>query len=192
MLSMLAVFAQLERDTIIQRSKWGKLEAAKAGRWQGGQVYGYKYIPGTYKLQPKESEAQIVRQVFDLYETYGMRKIADILNGKKVSSPRGRRWSHELVSYILTNPVYLGKIRHLGKDYSAMHEPIITQEQWNKSQATYERRQKFKIRRYGDSLIAGLVFCGECGARMRYKTVKQKYPKKKPPDNTLFCLLQPA
>ncbi|MFL3877177.1 hypothetical protein wTkk_001112 [Wolbachia endosymbiont of Trichogramma kaykai] len=38
------------------------------------------------------------------------------------------------VRRIITNPIYVGKIRHYEKEYEGKHEAIIKEEKWQKAQ----------------------------------------------------------
>ena len=50
MIGILAVFGQLERDTIIERTKSGKSERTKQGLWYGGPVpFGYEWSTSEQK-----------------------------------------------------------------------------------------------------------------------------------------------
>lgn len=179
-LGMMAVFAQLERETIIERSRMGKLEAAQKGRWHGGTIYGYDYEPGSYILKTRESEAKIIREIYDLYLNNGdgISAITDKLNEKKVPGPEGKHWVKQTVRYILTNPTYAGYSHHKGKLYEGRHEQIVSPEQYAMAGKQLDlRREKHYRRPSPKALLAGIIYCAECGARMRNKTVWQNYPK---------------
>ncbi len=179
-IGMMAVFAQLERETIIERSRMGKFEAARKGRWHGGTIYGYSYEPGTYILKIRESEAKIIRDIYKLYLNYnqGIHTIANELNDRGIPGPDGGHWIKQTVSYILNNPTYAGYSKHKSNLYEGIHEAIIPQGQWKKAQELLEQRKKKHYRRPSNkALLAGIIYCAECGARMRNKTVWQNYPQ---------------
>ena len=48
-----------------------------------------------------------------------------------------------------------------------MHEPIITLERWEEAQEEIKRRSVIR----GDAhyMLSGLLYCAECGAKMRYQ-----------------------
>ncbi|KAF1085417.1 DNA-invertase hin [Sporotomaculum syntrophicum] len=181
-IGMMAVFAQLERETILERTRMGKLEAARKGRWHGGTIYGYSYEPGTYILKIRESEAKVVRGIYDMYldRSYGITSIANDLNDRGVPGPDGGHWIKQTVSYILNNPTYAGYSKHKGSLYEGIHEAIITKGQWEKTQELLKQRRGKHNHRHPSkkALLAGIIYCTECGARMRNKTVWQNYPYK--------------
>lgn len=178
-LSMMAVFAQLERETIQERTRMGKMEAARKGRWHGGNVYGYYYKPGSYVLQIKEPEAGIVKKIYDLYlEGHGVKLIADTLNNKNIPGPSGGQWTKQTVRYMLSNPTYAGYSRHKEKYYRGMHPAIIPPEKWYKVQELLKQRKSRRNLSATGALLSGVIYCAECGARARSKSVWQNHPRR--------------
>ncbi|AVX21645.1 site-specific DNA recombinase [Carboxydocella sporoproducens DSM 16521] len=179
MIGILSVFAQLERETIKERSLMGRIERAKEGLFHGGGYapIGYDYIDG--KLLINEYEAMQVRKVYDLYLAgNGADKIAKIMHDKGYKHKYGD-WSYtSSVRNVLDNPIYIGKITYCGLVCDGLHEPIISQEVFERVQAMRERKRRSYKRVYeSNSLLAGLIFCGNCGARyfVRYISGKYKY-----------------
>ena len=65
---MFGMIAEWERETIIERTRNGRLQRYKDGCWAGGKVpYGYAYDKTTKKLVINEAEARIVRRIFSEY-----------------------------------------------------------------------------------------------------------------------------
>jgi site-specific DNA recombinase len=121
MISILAAFAEIERENIRSQSLSGREEKARQGLWNGGvPPYGYTVKDGI--LEIVEEEAVAVRKVFELYTTSSMGtvKIAEYLNdhGYKKFSKRkndARELSYftaHLISLILDNPTYTGKLSY--------------------------------------------------------------------------------
>lgn len=84
MLTMLAAMAQEESANMSKRVKFGKKINAEKGRVPN-LCYGYIKTKGDYfNLQINEEEAEIVREIFDLYvdQGYGSHKIARLLNDR--------------------------------------------------------------------------------------------------------------
>ncbi len=83
LVQMLGMFAQFERDTIIDRAIAGMERKAAAGKWKGGRrPFGYQVNPATRTLIPHPDEAPLVRLLFGLYtaDRLGGRTIARTLN----------------------------------------------------------------------------------------------------------------
>jgi len=73
---LLGVFAEFERETIIDRVTNGMATKASKGKWPGGtRPYGYYVDRETQKLVPHPEEAPHLREIFRLYveERYGTR-----------------------------------------------------------------------------------------------------------------------
>ena len=173
-IGMMAVFAQLERETIIERVKEAKKEAARQGRFMGGPVpYGYKHIPGGKSVDIDDLESQTLRFIFDEYLTSGKgyQYIADCLNARGIRPPNTARvWNLSTVRFILHNSFYAGYIEHKGKLHKGKHPPIISDEQFLAAQKIQSVRSSYDSSQQS-GLLTGLLYCAECGARMRLKRV---------------------
>jgi site-specific DNA recombinase len=101
LVQMLGMFAQFERDTIIDRVINGMERKHANGKWKGGKrPFGYQVDKTTDTLVPDESEAVIVRLIFDLYtrDRLGTRSIAKVLNDRGHRTTTGGRWSgHQVI-----------------------------------------------------------------------------------------------
>ena len=86
MLSIAAVFAEMERDNIRTQTMSGREEKARKGYWNGGQApFGYRLVDKGNKfkeLEVDEDEAKVVRRIFEMYayENKGSTAIATWLS----------------------------------------------------------------------------------------------------------------
>lgn len=177
MIGILSVFAQLERDQIKERMTMGRIGRAKTGKWSGSSraPVGYDYKDG--ELIINEYEAMQVRMVFDLFlnglDGKPMSMHAIRMYMKEHYSTRYSNWNNESsVGRMLRDPIYIGKIIFAKKVYDGTHDPIISQEMFDAVQAKYNtymetfalagNRTSYFER---TSLLSGIIFCGECGAR---------------------------
>lgn len=162
MIGILSAFAQLERENIFQRTRMGMLERVKQGYWMGGGniPYGYDYDRGRGILVPNPQQAAQVRKMYDLYlKGYSAQKIANML---------GMRHDR-IVMQILARKSNTGVICYKGKEYKGLHQPIIPEDIFNQTQVKIqERAERSRVPAKGTHLLAGLVYCGTCGARLRY------------------------
>ena len=111
----------------------------------------------------------------------GYNAIAYALNDMHIPDRKGE-WSQTSIVNILTNEVYLGKIRWrrepvkrvvrdgflaktriLNDDYElydGMHEPIITEEQWEKAKAEKKKgHHSTRTTKERKNPFAGILFC---------------------------------
>jgi DNA invertase Pin-like site-specific DNA recombinase len=151
-LNVLLSFAQFEREVTAERIRDKIAASKKKGLWMGGNV-PLGYAPDGRTLKIREDEAQTVRTLYDLYlahrsivavkeeaERTGLRRRpgstkrnsraqAETTGTRDVSFDRGH------IHYILTNPVYAGRIRHRSEIHEGQHPAIIEPEKWERVQA---------------------------------------------------------
>ena len=160
MIGILSAFAQLERENICMRTKMGMLERVKKGYWRGAGVpYGYDYDPEQGILIPN-ADAENVRRIYDLYiQGYSAQMIADMFG---ISSEK-------VVTHVITRRANTGVITNNGEVYAGRHQAIISDEVYELAmEKMRERSRKARATTTKCHLLTGLVYCGECGARMRY------------------------
>ena len=160
MIGILSAFAQLERENIKLRTQMGMEERVKSGYWPGGgkTPIGYDYDQVQGILVPNE-EAKKVKELYSLYiNGYSAQKIADMLGFKY----------DKLAMQILKRKSNYGIIQWKGKEYQGRHEPIISKETYDAAMAEMERRSVNNVKD-SNYLLTGLVYCGKCGAKMRYQ-----------------------
>lgn len=117
MLSIVMVFAQLERETIQQRVKDNYYERCKRGAFGGGGApYGFdfekKIIDGKKVpvLIKNENKAKIVAKIYDMYANNDMSlmQISKYLNNKHIETENnGKAWTSNVVGRILKNASYV-------------------------------------------------------------------------------------
>lgn len=117
MLSIIMIFAQLERETIQQRIKHNYYARGKKGFFLGGKTpYGFikdKTIINGKKvsvLKPNPEEIEHLKKMFELYSDNNISSLAtvrDYLNEKGIKSPGGVNWDSIKIQRILRNPVYV-------------------------------------------------------------------------------------
>jgi site-specific DNA recombinase len=143
-LNVLLSFAQFEREVTGERIR-DKIAASKQkGMWMGGLVpLGYDVIDR--RLEVNQSEAETVREIFRRYlELRSVRLLMSDLNRRSIRSKiraakNGRKsggnpFFRGALYVLLSNPVYIGQIRHKGVRHPGLHEPIIDRELWEKTQ----------------------------------------------------------
>ncbi len=159
MIGILSVFAQLERENIRERTRLGMNERLNKGYWRGSAPpFGYDYSREKNILVPN-ADAPKVKKIFELYcEGMSTTRLAELFGFK----------GDKQICDILDRKTYIGIIVNKGKEISGLHESIIPEELW---QRTAQLRKKRSLRREYNSnyLLSGLLYCGKCGAKMRYQ-----------------------
>lgn len=185
MLQILASFSEFERNTILENIYTGQRQRALEGYYQGNLPLGYNNIPDNKKeLMINQHEANIVKYIFESYaKGHGYRKIANALNHKGYVTKKGNPFSISAVTYILSNPFYIGKIQFAKhKDWNdkrrkglndkpviaeGKHTPIISQSLWDKVQARKRQvSEKPQVHGKGTNILTGIISCPQCSAPM--------------------------
>ena len=138
----------------------GRKQRALEGLWKGGGIppYGYYYDKELGNLAVDAEKALVVKKVFELYNTmeYSPLKIANVLG-----------LSGDVVVFnILKNRTYLGEITFKGEQLPGVHQRLIDEEVFDKAQRILQSRSKARFP--STYLLSSLVYCGNCGAKMRY------------------------
>ncbi|WP_416234484.1 recombinase family protein [Lentzea sp. NEAU-D7] len=168
MLQLLSMFAQFERDLIVDRVTAGMEKKAEAGEWKGGYTPpGYAKDPATHKLVVDEAEAVVIRLMFDLYtkDRIGSRSIANELNERGYRTRSGGLWAFKRVLTILENRVYLGEIHYRDVITLDAHPPLITPEQFAEAERIMDSRGESHSRRAtnnSDYVATGRLNCPKC------------------------------
>ncbi|MFH1689291.1 MAG: recombinase family protein, partial [Candidatus Eisenbacteria bacterium] len=119
-----------------------------------------------------ETEALIVRKMFRMYALgkEGSSAICKELNGAGHRNRNGKKWGRRVALYMLTNPVYVGKIRWREVLYEGTHDPLVSDELFRKAQEVLDERNedlKGRQMRHGeDRLLTGVIKCAKCGSHM--------------------------
>ena len=143
-LNVLLSFAQFEREVTGERIR-DKIAASKQkGMWMGGLVpLGYEVHER--RLVVNEAEAETVREIFRRYLELGsVRLLMEDLNRRGIRSKvrvakngntsGGNSFFRGALYVLLSNPIYIGEIRHKGVRHPGLHEPIVDRELWEKTQ----------------------------------------------------------
>jgi site-specific DNA recombinase len=124
-LQMLGAVGELERSMISERVQGGRIENAKEGGYNGGNIaLGYEYTNGVFTVNP--GEAYWVREVFTRFLTgESLNAIARSLNEAGATTKKGGKWYAMTVSQTLINGTYAGISQWDGLEAEAGNYPTI-------------------------------------------------------------------
>jgi site-specific DNA recombinase len=143
-LNMLLSFAQFEREITGERIRDKVAASKKRGIWMGGAVpFGYRVE--NRALHIVEEHAKFVRDLFRRYlEVGSVVRLKILLDAEDLRLPvrivgTGRATGGGLISrghiyWILSNPIYVGRLRHKGQIHAGLHCAIVNQETWDRVQ----------------------------------------------------------
>lgn len=167
---------------LAEEVKRGMSEKFSRGGVVSQPPFGYRMQDGIFA--PDEEAAPIVQMIFrDYLDGTPVRTIAQKLNELGIKSRHGNSWENRTVEYLLTNPVYIGKLRrsktgdrsdryHENDELvDGQHKPIITPEMFDAAQARRADTKKMykKYARCGQRvqfMLKGLVRCDRCGGTL--------------------------
>src|SRR5207245_11398559 len=97
------------------------------------------------RLSVNQAEAEAVREIFRRYLELGCaRLLMEGLNGRGIRSKvrlarngktsGGNPFFCGALYVLLSNPIYIGEIRHKGVRHPGLHEPIVERELWEQTQ----------------------------------------------------------
>ncbi len=143
-LNVLLSFAQFEREVTGERIR-DKIAASKRkGMWMGGCVpLGYDVCDRRIVIDEREAEA--VRYIFRRYLELGcVRLLKEDLDRRGVLSKRrisktgiesgGHSFSRGALYALLSNPIYVGEIRHKKLRHPGQHQAIVDRAVWDRTQ----------------------------------------------------------
>ncbi|WP_320165111.1 recombinase family protein [uncultured Trichococcus sp.] len=194
MIGILSVFAQLEREQIMERMSMGRSERAKAGLYHGGGEIpiGYDYTDGA--LVVNEYEAMQIREMYSMFlDGCSYHEIRKYLS-ERYTTKSGSWTSTSSVSRSLKQVLYIGKIEHKGAIHEGQHEPIISPEVFAAAQAQINEirsrplsRSLQASRKKPQYLLTGMLYCGQCGARYFSHQSTYVYKDKREPRHWYKC-----
>ncbi len=115
LLGIQGLFSEYERTKLLDRTRRGRIQAAKNGHVIGGIApYGYRLIhktkdtPAHYEVNPLEADT--VRLIFRLIteEKLSLRATAKNLNQTGIPTRSGSQWCSSTLAGIVSNEAYIG------------------------------------------------------------------------------------
>jgi DNA invertase Pin-like site-specific DNA recombinase len=183
LLMILGSQAKLENDNRGINVKRGLRARCEMGLWPTVAPLGYlnqRHMDKKCQLIQDPQRASVIKKIFEkvAYEHYSGRKIYHWLRFELNFYTRGNKpLTLGGVYRVLENPFYYGVFEYpvkSGNWYTGKHEPIITQEIFEKAQA-WLKRDKI-VRENKEFAFTKLFTCGYCGsgisAEEKYKQLK--------------------
>ena len=169
MLMLFATLAEFDRDQIVEKLHAGQIARVSSGKYQGGGgvPYGYRYDKASGKLVVMPDEARNVREIFRLFVEEG-------LSPGRIAAKLGFS-SDVIVRQIIMRKSLTGCLTYKDIEVQNAHEAIISLSRWREAQEILASRAR--VRGNACYPFAGLLYCGDCGAKMRYQ--KQRSGKVK-------------
>ncbi len=132
---LLAIFAEFERNSIIQRVAQAYNYRSELGLYMGGpRPYGYNLTPTvingikTKMLIPNLAEVDQIRYIFETYAVPGvsLRRVMANLVANNIHPTQGN-WSSAKLSAIIRNPIYVCADNSIYEYFKSMKANIISE-----------------------------------------------------------------
>lgn len=186
-----------EYKKINKRLHDGIIDSVTEGKHVGSAApFGYKKYKLTqqkgYSLEINTEEEKIVKYIYTSYiNGKGLEAISNELDKMRIRPRRSSSWCKSSIMHILSNPVYIGKIRYVenatkrknvnGKIIrvkndtpniiyvDGLHQPMIDVSTWNKVQdiRTTNRNSRLKADYSLKNPMSSILKCGICGGTMK-------------------------
>lgn len=159
MIGVLSVFAQLERETILERTRIGLKKRAEVGLWRGGGKipFPYRYDRNTGTLVPIPEQVELLHKMISLYISgKSFNAIGDIVG-----------MDESMVETRILSITNTGKVPYRDEVFDGQHEAVVSDELYEEILRVNKVRSREKYERH--YLLSGKVYCGHCGAKYRYQ-----------------------
>ena len=159
MIGVLSVFAQLERETILERTRIGLKKRAEAGLWRGGGKipFPYRYDRNTGTLVPIPEQVELLHKMISLY-----------ISGKSFNAiGKIVGMDESMVETRILSITNTGKVPYRDEIFKGLHEAVVSDELYDEILRVNKVRSREKYERH--YLLSGKVYCGHCGAKYRYQ-----------------------
>ena len=190
MLNILAAFGEYERELISERTKDKMSAARRKGKFVGGSLpLGYDLDLADSKLRVNPTEAAMVRDLFLLYRTHqGLLPVVkeSIRRGWSTKTwvtrdgtvKEGRAFNRMSLHYLLTNVLYIGKVKYEDEIYDGEHEAIVDERLFAEVQDILKAQGRTRGIHGGNSqpeaLLKSLLTCGHCGKAMIHSVTRKR------------------
>lgn len=159
MIGVLSVFAQLERETILERTRIGLKKRAENGYWRGGGKipFPYRYDKEQGVLVPIPEQVEILNKMISMYLSgKSFNNIGDVVG-----------MDERMVEKRLLSITNTGVIPYKGQIFEGKHEAVVSKELYEEILRVNKLRSREKHAKH--YLLSGKIICGHCGARYRYQ-----------------------
>lgn len=179
--NIMASLAQYYTDNLKTEIHKGIRERFEQGYHLGYPPFGYIPSKKHKAMQIQSENAQIVRKVYELYNTgkFSFNSLSEYLyNEYGIREKTGKRFTKSKLQRILKDPVYIGMIKYhkTGELTKGKHKPIITALEFEQAQEIMKSRGNVKNQIKGrySYLFKGFVACPLCNRKLSagYSTSK--------------------
>ena len=166
-------------DNLSENTKRGLRQKVKQGEYPGFAPIGYFNDSRTKSVVVDKKKSVIIRKAFELYAENNSRleDISHFLSQQGVRTRNGNELPRDRISFVLSNPFYVGLFRYAGEIYEGKYQPIVSKRMFDKVQEILKLRGRPHHKQKNEPQpFCGLLKCGNCsmGITGEYKIKTQK------------------
>ncbi len=172
---MKVAIARFYSNNLSEEVKKGHKEKVAQGWYPSKAPLGYKSIGEKgHKTHVLDAvKAPLVRKMFELYSTgrYSISALVETMYNEGLRTHGGNRLVKSRMGSLLSDPYYYGKILWGGQISEGKHEPIITQELYDKVRDVLHGRTTPRHNKHL-FIFKGQIRCVACGHIVTWETQK--------------------
>ena len=166
-------------DSLAENTKRGLRQKVKRGEYPSLAPIGYINDKRIKSVVMDKKRAPIIREAFELYAQNNSRleDISNFLAQHNIFSSGGKRIKRDRISFILSNPFYVGLFRYAGEIHEGKHQPVVSKKIFDKVQEILKQRARPHHKTKNEpQAFCGLLRCATCGMGItgEYKVKRQK------------------
>ncbi|MCX6720296.1 MAG: recombinase family protein [Candidatus Staskawiczbacteria bacterium] len=166
-------------DNLSENTKRGLRQKVKRGEYPGFAPIGYLNDSRIKNVVVDKKKSIIIKKAFELYSENNSRleDVSNFLAQQGITARSGKLLKRDRISFILSNPFYVGLFRYAGETHEGKHQPVISKKIFDKVQEILKQRGRPHHKQKNEpQAFCGLLKCGKCGMAItgEYKVKKQK------------------
>ena len=166
-------------DNLSENTKRGLRQKVRRGEYPSLAPVGYLNDPRNKSVVVDKKRASLIRKAFELYaqDNSRLEDISDFLAQQGITSRDNKNLKRDRISFILSNPFYVGLFRYAGEIHEGKHQPVVSKKIFDKVQEILKQRGRPHHKTKNEpQAFCGLLKCGGCGMDVtaEYKVKRQK------------------
>lgn len=153
---------QYSRDLSMNVKRGNRMKLEKGG-WLGVAPFGYLNNKANHTVYIDPERSKFVVKFFELFATggYSIQDLVKMFYKQGLRSHKGNKVHASLWHRVINNPFYTGVLKHNGKLYPGIHQPLISKELFDNCQAMLKGNRSSKQKHMFP--LRGYVNCADCG-----------------------------
>ena len=166
-------------DNLSENTKRGLRQKVRRGEYPSLAPIGYLNDPRNKSVVVDKKRASLIRKAFELYakDNSRLEDISNFLAQRGITSRGNKNLKRDRISFILSNPFYVGLFRYAGEVHEGKHQPVVSKKIFDKVQEILKQRGRPHHKTKNEpQAFCGLLHCATCGMGItgEYKVKRQK------------------